>query len=61
MSETLTRRAKLQAVFDALGVDVAIPVGGIDGAVAFLYEEFVSPTEELTLEERVARLEAAIA
>lgn len=55
----MTRRAKLQAALDALGVDITLPVGGIDGAVAFLYNETVK--EERTLEERVAALEAAIA
>lgn len=55
----MTRRAKLQAALDALGVEITVPVGGIDGAVEFLYNE-TRPAEELTIEERVARLEDAV-
>lgn len=55
----MTRRAKLQAALDALGVDIVLPVGGIDGAVEFLFNE-TQPTEALTIEERIARLEDAV-
>lgn len=55
----MTRRAKLQAALDALGVDIQVPVGGIDGAIEFLYSVTVTP-EPTTLEERVARLEALV-
>lgn len=55
----MTRRAKLQAALDALGVEITLPVGGIDNAVEFLYSETVNPVENLTVEERLARLEAA--
>jgi hypothetical protein len=54
----MTRRAKLQAALDALGVEVTLPVGGIDGAVEFLYNS-TKPAPQ-TLEDRVAALEAAI-
>ena len=54
----MTRRAKLQAALDALNTGIVVPVGGIDGAVQFLYDSTVKP--ELTLEQRVAALEAAI-
>lgn len=57
--DNMTRRAKLQAALDALGVGITVPVGGIDGAVEFLYNE-TRPAEELTIEERVARLEDAV-
>ncbi len=55
----MTRRAKLQASLDSLGVDITLPVGGIDGAVEFLYA-LTNPqeVEVLSLEDRVARLEA---
>jgi hypothetical protein len=57
----MTRRAKLQAALDALDTGITVPVGGIDGAVEFLYNETVgSQEEELTIEERLARLEDAV-
>jgi hypothetical protein len=58
----MTRRAKLQAALDALDTGITVPVGGIDGAVEFLYNETVGSQEdtELTIEERLARLEDAV-
>ena len=57
----MTRRAKLQAALDALGTGIQVPVGGIDGAVEFLYNTTVQPeAAELSLEERIARLEDAV-
>jgi hypothetical protein len=55
----MTRRAKLQAALDALGTGIQVPVGGIDGAIEFLYNTTVNPVAELSVEERLARLEAA--
>ena len=56
----MTRRAKLQAALDALGVEITLPVGGIDGAVQFLYDRTVAAQEPQTIEDRVAALEAAV-
>jgi len=55
----MTRRAKLQAALDALGTGIQVPVGGIDGAIEFLYNS-TKPQAEKTLEERVAALEDAV-